>query len=130
LRKISKIKKKWVLVEVPSSQCCLVRSSVADREFLLMRGCQLIIRKAWPRTIVGNVFGECHAPYILKTSFVDFGKEYADCSCLKTKLFVPIHISIPLQWESKVVHPVALSLPSFLFSFYILFSLFSYWINL
>jgi hypothetical protein len=40
------------------------------REFL-DRGCQVIIRKGWPWTIMGNVFGECHASSML---FVDFRK--------------------------------------------------------
>ena len=35
---------------------------VADREGPLVGGCQVIIQKAWPYTIVGDVFGECHAP--------------------------------------------------------------------
>ena len=25
-------------------------------------GCQVIIQKAWPCTIVGDLFGECHDP--------------------------------------------------------------------
>ena len=32
---------------------------------------------AWPWTLVGNVFRECHAPCTLKTSFVDLKKEQA-----------------------------------------------------
>jgi hypothetical protein len=31
--------------------------------------------KVWSWTIVGNVFEECHAPCMLKTSFEDFEKE-------------------------------------------------------
>ena len=34
-------------------------------------GHQVIIQKAWPSTIVGSVFEECHAPCTIKTSFVD-----------------------------------------------------------
>ena len=37
--------------------------------------CQVIIQKAWPWTIVGDVFGVCHAPCTLKTPFVVFEKE-------------------------------------------------------
>ena len=36
--------------------------------------CQIIVWKAWPWTIVGNMFGECHTLWMLKTSFVDFEK--------------------------------------------------------
>jgi hypothetical protein len=35
---------------------------------------------AWPWTLVGNVFRECHAPCTLKTSFVDLKKEQAHFS--------------------------------------------------
>jgi hypothetical protein len=67
-----------ILVKVPSShsqraaQCVSVLRIVG---VLLMAGCQVIIRKACTWTIVGNMFGECHAPSTLKTSFVDFEKE-------------------------------------------------------
>ena len=41
---------------------------------------QVFIRKGWPWAIVGNMFWEFHVPWTLKTSFVDFGKGYANCS--------------------------------------------------
>ena len=34
------------------------------------RGCQFIVRKARLWTIVGNVLGERHAPYTVKTSLI------------------------------------------------------------
>lgn len=36
--------------------------------------CQVKLRKTWPWTIECNVFTECHAPLILKTSSVDLKK--------------------------------------------------------
>jgi hypothetical protein len=41
-----------------------------------MGGCQVIIWKTWPWTIVGNMFGECHIPCMLKASFLDFENKY------------------------------------------------------
>jgi len=46
-------------------------------------GYQVIIRKAWPWTMVGNVFWQCHASCSLNTSFVDFERENAHCSHYK-----------------------------------------------
>ena len=40
----------------------------------LMGGCLVIIWKTLQWTIVGNMFGECHAPCMQKTSFVDFDR--------------------------------------------------------
>jgi hypothetical protein len=37
----------------------------------------------------------------------------------KTKLFVLTQLSIPFQWQSKVVDPVGLSVSSFLYIFFI-----------
>lgn len=37
--------------------------------------CPIILRKAWPFTIVGNMFWECHAPYTLKASLCWFRKK-------------------------------------------------------
>lgn len=36
-------------------------------------GCQIMIRYTW--TIMGKMFGECHDPCTLNTSFVDFEKQ-------------------------------------------------------
>ena len=33
---------------------------------------QVIIQSAWPWTMMGAMFGQCHAPRMLKTSFLDF----------------------------------------------------------
>lgn len=38
-------------------------------------GCRVIKRKDCPLTIVGNLYGEGHASYTLKSFFVDFDKE-------------------------------------------------------
>ena len=35
---------------------------VGDKVGPLVGGCQVITQKAWPWAIVGDVFGECHAP--------------------------------------------------------------------
>ena len=53
---------------------CSVRFHVADWECPLdgSGGCQVIILKPWPWTILGNVLGEYHAHTTLSTSFVDF----------------------------------------------------------
>jgi len=37
-------------------------------------GCRVIKRKASSGTVASNVFGECHFPYMLEISFVDFEK--------------------------------------------------------
>ena len=37
-----------------------------------MADCQVIIRKAWPWTIVGNVLGECHDPCMQKDLYCRF----------------------------------------------------------
>jgi len=74
-----------------------------------------------PRTIVGHVFGEYHAPCTLRTSFVDLKKKSRRIiAARKTKFFVSIQISMLFQWQSKVVEPVDSSLTSFLYSFCIL----------
>ena len=77
-------------------------------------GCQIIIRKVLSCTIVGNLFGECHALCTLQTSFVDFAKEYVHCSLYKRLHFTPLPNSILLQWQSMVVNS---SLPPFLCNF-------------
>ena len=45
-----------------------------DRGSPLNGGCHDIVHKAWPWTIVGNIFEVDHAPGTLKTSFVDLEK--------------------------------------------------------
>jgi hypothetical protein len=34
--------------------------------------CHVVIREVWPRWIVGNMLGECNAPYILETTSFTF----------------------------------------------------------
>jgi len=56
----------------------------------------VLIRKASSWTIVGNMFGKCHAPCMSKTSFVDFENEEAYYYSLqKTKIFIHIQFSMP-----------------------------------
>ena len=56
-------------------QSCSMLPLMADRGSPLDGGCQDILRKAWPLTIVSAIFGVDHAPTTLKTSFfVDFEK--------------------------------------------------------
>lgn len=40
-------------------------------------GCSVIIQKAWTRTVVRNVCGECYSPCTIKTPFVYSLKEKA-----------------------------------------------------
>ena len=53
---------------------CSVRFHVADWECPLdgSGGCQVIILKPWPWTILGSVLGDYHEHTTLNTSFVDF----------------------------------------------------------
>ena len=58
-------------------QSCSARSLVADRGSHLIGGCKFVI--------VGNVFGECHAPCMLQTSGADpgfqvRGRTWKDCA--------------------------------------------------
>jgi len=55
-----------------------------DINSLSIGGCQVIIQKVWPWTIVGNIFGVIHTPCTSKTSFVDFKIEQEYCSHYKT----------------------------------------------
>jgi len=85
------------------------------RTFLreLESGNQFILRKAWPWSIVDNVFGECHSPCTLSTILL----------VASTK-----RLPIRFQWQSKVVDPDDPSLPSFIYSFNILFNVVTAWI--
>lgn len=62
----------WMLPGLYNPQGCSVRHQVSDSGSFLVGGCQARIRKIWPLTIVSKVFGEYHAPWMLKTSFVVF----------------------------------------------------------
>lgn len=42
---------------------------------------------------MGNEFGECHAPYTLKISYIDFEKGYTHCSRYKRLHFKILHNS-------------------------------------
>jgi hypothetical protein len=63
---------------------------------------------------MGNMFGDCHAPCALKTSFVDFERVGA-LYCYKSLNFSSL---LPIRWQSKVIDPIGPSLHSFLYSFY------------
>ena len=60
------------------------------------------------------MFGDCHAPCALKTSFVDFERVGA-LYCYKNLNFSSL---LSIRWQSKVIDPVGPSLHSFLYSFY------------
>ena len=69
----------------------------------------------------GQLFGECHTPCMLKTSFVDFEKRVDTLYHYKILNFsLSTQPSTLFQWQSKVVDPVEPFLPSFLSSLYIL----------
>ena len=57
------------------------------------------------------MFGECHAPCMLKISFVNFEKEYVHCSHYKLldKFFVPTQLSMLIQLSSNIVSPTRTS---------------------
>jgi hypothetical protein len=62
---------------VPLLQIVQSHRSITSHEFrmggaLSMADCQVIIRKAWPWTIVGNVLGECHDPCMQKDLYCRF----------------------------------------------------------
>lgn len=67
---------------------CPVHPQVADRGNSLPEGYQVILRKAWLWTIVGNVLRECHGPRMKKDPSVEFEKEYALVSLQKAKFFL------------------------------------------
>ena len=80
------------------------------------RGCQFIVQKARLWTIVGNVLGEWHAPYTVKTSLiVHFQQKKVDQlqQLQKNKSFVPMHLSIISQWQPTAVDPLIPSFPHF-----------------
>ena len=66
----------------------------------------VIIRKNWSWMIVGNVYGECHAPWTLMTSFVDFKKSKCIVEPTKDYIFHPYltrHIfSLPCQMQCEL----------------------------
>jgi len=64
----------WLVVQVAKGQThraaqCVPMCRIGVSSWL---GCQVMIRKAWPWTIVGTMFGGCHAPCTLNTCFLDF----------------------------------------------------------
>jgi hypothetical protein len=87
-------------------QSCSVRPLVVDKKIPLDVSCQVLIQKACPWNIVDNMFEECHAPYTLKTSFVDFERVGVFQPLQKTKCFIPTHHPMYFQWQSEFVDPV------------------------
>ena len=55
---------------------------------LSMADCQVIIRKAWPWTKVGNVFGECHDPCMQKELYCRFRQRAGALQPLQETQFV------------------------------------------
>jgi len=75
-------------------------------EALSMGWCLAIIQKALLWIIVGNVFGENHAPSTLNTSFVDLEIEWAHSNRCKKQMFVPLQLSMLFQCQSNAVDSV------------------------
>jgi hypothetical protein len=80
----------WVLENFPRAKTHRAANPVPRWQIGgLMRGCQVMIWKTCLWTIVGNMFGECHAPCTLKNSFLDFIEYIKLASFLCTRqLFV------------------------------------------
>ena len=87
-------------------QSCSVRPLVVDKKIPLDVSCQVLRQKACPWNLVDNRFEECHAPYTLKTSFVDFERVGVFQPLQKTKCFIPTHHPMYFQWQSEFVDPV------------------------
>ena len=68
---------------------------VYHKSRISMADYQVIIRKAWPWTIVGNVFGECHDPCMQHDLYCRFCLRAGALQPLKeTTLFVRTQISM------------------------------------
>ena len=78
-----------------------VYSRMADGGDPLDGGRQIIIQKAWPWTLVGNLFGECHASYTLMTSFVILKKSRRIVALTKDDIFRPYPLFILF---SRLIH--------------------------
>ena len=78
--------------------------------------CQDIIWKTRSWTKVGNVFGECHTPCMLKTSFEGFKKEYVHCSHYKRLSFSSLTNSsyFPATVKSCPNQPISISFQYYL----------------
>jgi hypothetical protein len=121
----------WVLVTVITAQTHRAVHCVPGwriREPPSMGRFQVAI--AWQRTIVGNVFGDCHAPCPLNISVVDFEKEYTHFSHFKwlncLSLLHTLSVAVKSPWLGG---PILFSSSLFTFcGFYILLNLFSSWI--
>jgi hypothetical protein len=81
-----------------------------------MSGYRVITQKAWPWTIVSNVFRECHTPCML-IFFWDFKKEYRRLIDTKGYIFRQYPINSPnFSSGSQVITQVAPTPQSFLLS--------------
>lgn len=99
------------------TKSCSTCPQVADMGCPLSVVVQIIIWKAWPWIIVGNMFEECYAPCTLKPSFVD-SKEQENCSHYKRLNFSSLSFPID-RW--RLLPPIP---PSFVYIFVILLNLF------
>jgi hypothetical protein len=86
---------------------------------LSIGGGQAIMWKSWPWTIMGNVFGQCHAPCTLKSSCVVFGKEYDIVSATKknNKILIPTNLSILFSGSQRLLTRLTHPFPHFYMPF-------------
>lgn len=71
---------------------------------VLVGKCQVILRKVWTRTIVGSVFGMCHALGTLMISFVNFENKKVDLGrkrCPYPALYISSGSQTSFPWLSK-----------------------------
>jgi hypothetical protein len=122
---VSKISTGWRFPGLKLLKLLSTCTSLADVGSPLDKSdCQVIIQKTWSWTIVGNSFGEYHTPCTLKTSFVDLKKESVHSEQPKNiKFFTPTQLDIFFQWLSKVVNSADPSLPSFQYTFHIIYEI-------
>ena len=83
--------------------------SITSHEFrirgaLSMADCHVIIRKAWPWTIVGKSLESATIPACKNTSIADFNKEQAHCSRYKKYNCLSLPKSPCFQWESTTLN--------------------------
>lgn len=67
----------WALEMISSIETHIAIQSVLEWKkkgmYSVLGGdCHVVIREVWPRWIVGNMLGECNAPYILETTSFTF----------------------------------------------------------
>ena len=98
----------WVLEMISSIETHIAIQSVLGWQkgvYSRLGGdCHVIIQEVWPRWIVGNMLGECHAPYILEATFFTFWKRVCALVVVATKNYI-VCLDPTLQYQSTVVDP-------------------------